>query len=106
MTYIIKWSEKSKNDFIEIVDYLLINWGNYSAKKFKNKVFKSIELILKFPSIYPITEYRKNLRRCIVVKQVSLYYQVKENDKEIYLVRFIDNRRATFKISKSLYEAE
>ena len=104
MEYQVKWSEKSKNDLMKIIDYLIYNWGSNSANKFKNKVFKSIELISKFPSIYSKTEYRENMRRCNVVKQVSLYYQVNEKNKELYLVRFIDNRRDPIKISESLIE--
>ncbi len=106
MSYSIKWSEKSKNDFIEIIDYLIDNWGKNSAKKFKNTAINSIELISKMPAIYPSTEYRKNLRRCIVVKQVSMYFQVNESEKEIIIVRFYDNRRNLDNITESLNDKD
>lgn len=92
MVYKLKWSEKSKDDFIQIIEYLLENWGRNSAKKFKKTVFQTIDIIQKMPMIYPLTEFRENVRRCIVVKQVSMYYQINKDSKEIYIVRFYDNR--------------
>ena len=35
MVYQIKWSEKSKDDFIEIIEYLINNWDKNSAKNLK-----------------------------------------------------------------------
>lgn len=106
MAYKVRWSEKSKDDLILIIDYLLENWGSNSAKKFKKVVFQTIELILKMPTIYPLTEFRENVRQCIVVKQVSLYYQTNEKAKEIYIVRFYDNRRDSDRIPKELKEKQ
>ncbi len=45
------------------------------------------------PKMYPKTEARQNLRRCVVVKQVSMYYLEIGLDKEIIVVRFYDNRK-------------
>jgi len=106
VAYQIKWSEKSKNDFVEIIDYLIDNWGKNSAKKFRNTVLNTIELISKIPTIYPITEYRENVRRCIVVKQISMYYQVNEEENELFIVRFYDNRRDPDKLTGVLTETD
>jgi plasmid stabilization system protein ParE len=106
VAYSIKWSEKSKDDIIEIIDYLIDNWGKNSAKKFKNTVLNSIDLISKMPTLYPLTEYRDNVRRCIVVKQVSMYYQVNEAENEIYIVRFYDNRKDPDKLNEFLNEID
>ena len=106
MAYKVKWSEKSKDDLIQIIDYLIDNWGRNSAKKFKKTVLQTIDLISTIPTIYPLTEYRENVRRCVVVKQVSMYYQINEDAKEIYIVRFYDNRRDPDKIPDELNENE
>jgi plasmid stabilization system protein ParE len=106
VAYQIKWSEKSKNDFVEIIDYLIDNWGKNSAKKFRNTVLSTIKLISKMPAIYPVTEYRENVRRCIVVKQVSMYYQVNETENELFIVRFYDNRRDPDKLTGVLTETD
>lgn len=106
MEYTIKWSEKAKNDYFQIIDYLLENWGKKSAKNFKGTVLHTLAIISKMPTIYPLTEYRENVRRCVVVKQVSMYYLVNETEIEIYVVRFYDNRRNPDKISEVLNEKE
>ncbi len=104
MAYKVKWSERSKDDLIQIIDYLIDNWGRNSAKKFKKTVLQTIDLISKIPTIYPLTEYRENVRRWVVVKQVSVYYQINEDAKEIYIVRFYDNRRDPDKILDEINE--
>ena len=106
MVYSIKWSDKSKNDIIDIINYLLDNWGKNSAKKFKNTVFNTIDIISKMPNLYPLTENREDVRRCIIVKQVSMYYQVNETENEIYIVRFYDNRRDPERLTDFLNEIE
>lgn len=93
MIYKIIWTEKSQTDLIEIIDYLIIEWGNKSAANFKNKVSNELDTISKMPKIYQKSDYNKNLRRCVVVKQISLYYIVADEKQEIIVVRLIDNRK-------------
>jgi len=93
MNFVVNWSLKSKADYFEIIDYLIDNWGRNSAKKFKETLMKSLNLISIMPYIYTETEFRENVRRCIVVKQVSMYYKVIEDKNEILIIRFFDNRR-------------
>jgi len=93
MNFEVNWSLKSKADYFEIIDYLIDNWGRNSAKKFKETLMKSLNLISKMPYIYTETEFRKDVRRSIVVKQVSMYYKVIEEKREIVIIRFFDNRR-------------
>ena len=106
MAHTIKWSEKAKDDYFQIIDYLLDNWGKKSARKFIDTVTHTIELISKMPTIYPLTQYREQVRRCIVAKQVSMYYQVNETDIEIFIVRFYDNRRNPEKLTEILNDSE
>ncbi|MCD4791939.1 MAG: type II toxin-antitoxin system RelE/ParE family toxin [Bacteroidales bacterium] len=102
MSYKINWSATARNDYFTIIDYLLENWGNKSAHNFKNKVDKQLKLISRMPKIFPKTEIRKNLRRCVVVKQVTMYYLEKENSKEIFVTRFYDNRKDPDKLTDAL----
>ena len=89
----ITWTETARNDYFVIVDYLIENWGRKSARSFKSTVSRQLKLISKMPKMYPKTEARQNLRRCVVVKQVSMYYLEIGLDKEIIVVRFYDNRK-------------
>ena len=102
MTYKIIWTVTARNDYVEIVDYLVGVWGEKSTLNFKNLVNKQLKLISKIPKIYPKTQARENVRRCVVVKQVSMYYLEIEPDKEIIIVCFYDNRKNPDKLISAL----
>ena len=92
MNYSVNWSKNAEKDLISIIEYLLENWGKNSASKFNDKLKKQIQLITTFPKIFPKTSFLSNLRKCVVVKQVSLYYLENEESKEIRIIRLLDNR--------------
>ena len=93
MAYKTSWTKTAKTDYFQIMDILLEDWGKKSARNFRDTVTKQINLISKMPKMYPKTEVREDVRRCVISKQVSLYYLVNQNDKEIILLRFYDNRK-------------
>ncbi len=62
----------------------------------------TIDLISKEPTLYALTDFRVGLRRCVVVKQVSLYYQVNNTDIVIYIVRLLDNHQNPDKVQDKL----
>ena len=70
VAYSIRWTQKANSDYLEVIDYLKINWGNRSAEKFIDKVEKQIGLIQEMPNLYPATGFFKGLRRCVLVKQI------------------------------------
>lgn len=106
MAHKITWTDTARSDYYEIVDYLIDNWGRKSARNFKNTVNAKLKLISKMPKMYPKTEARKKVRRCIVVKQVSMYYLEVELDNEIIIVRFYANMKDPDKLSDVLNESD
>ena len=106
MAYRITWTKTARNDYFGIIDYLLGKWGRRPAGNFKTKVSKQIELISRMPKLYAKTEARENIRRCIIVKQVSMYYQETEIDEEIIIVRFYDNRKDSSQLNNVLNESD
>ncbi len=104
MFYKIKWSKASLNDYKEILLYLKNNWGNESAYKFKELVEKNLEIISQFPKIYSLVDYLKSIRKCVLVKQISLYYLEVEVQKEIKIIRLLDNRKNPINIQEELVD--
>jgi plasmid stabilization system protein ParE len=104
--YKITWAGKARDDYFEIVDYLIEKWGKKSALHFKSIVNKQITLISKRPGIYPVTQSRENVRRCIVAKQVSMYYLAEASENEIFIIRFYDNRSNPDGLSDALNESD
>jgi len=87
----IKWTKKAANDFIEAQEYLLSTWGEVSSQKFTKKVFNFLDLLAEFPLIGTVEHRELNIRGFVIVKQLTLFYQVR--DSKIILLRFYDNRQ-------------
>jgi plasmid stabilization system protein ParE len=102
MSYDVKWSEDSLADYQSILEYLNEHWGKSSVIKFQKIVDKEIEIISTMPRMYSFINKLKKLRRCVLVKQVSLYYLELEVEKEVFVVRLLDNRQDPQTIQEEL----
>jgi plasmid stabilization system protein ParE len=86
----IIWSDEAVDDVLENIDYLEKHW----TKKEVNKFSKEIDAILEKLSIGNLTfkpSGYKNTHQVPIVPQITLYYQVQDND--VLLVRFWNNNR-------------
>jgi plasmid stabilization system protein ParE len=104
MSYKIKWTALAKKDYYEILTYLKENFGQAVSEKFSQKVEQELSLISEMPKMFPLSDFIGNLRRAVVVKQVSMYYLEVEVKKEIIIIRLYDNRRNPADISKEILE--
>ena len=102
MSYEVFWLEKAQENFTNTIEYIKENWGNNSANRFKEKVEKQIELISTMPKISPIAFWKRNIRRSVIVKQISLYYIEFEVEQEIVIIRLLDNRMDLSYIAEEL----
>ena len=93
MEYDIVWTKKARDDYFEIIDFLLQEWNEKVAGNFRIKVENYLSLISGMPRLCPETKEVKKLRRCVISKQVSMYYFSDKNKKEIQILRFYDNRK-------------
>ena len=87
----IVWSKRASLKFDQIITYLIDESSEKSAKQFISKVFDFLEILSEFPEIGSVENKEKNIRGFTIVKQVNLYYRIK-NDK-IILIIFFDNRQ-------------
>lgn len=91
----IIWSDDAKLDYENNIEYLLKEWTKESAINFIEEVETILELLKANPKLYPKSDY-KSIRRAVVRKQITLYYQ--EKGSVVYLIRFWN----TFKDPQSL----
>jgi plasmid stabilization system protein ParE len=86
----IIWSDDAVDDVLENIDYLEKHW----TKKEVDTYSEEIDAVLEKLSVGNITfkpsEYR-NTYEVPIVPQITLYYQVQDND--VLLVRFWNNYR-------------
>lgn len=85
------WTTRAVSDLDNIIEYLKMNWSDREIVNFNNKLNKAISLISSRPKIFRSTLRRKNLRRCVLSKQTTIYFQ--EGESALYIVSLFDNRR-------------
>lgn len=91
----IEWSPRSRQDYLKLLDYLADKWGNKTINKFNNRLQSILKLISERPDLYPSSGKKKQVRRCVISKQTSLYYQIKQD--KIELITMFDNRQNPIK---------
>lgn len=96
----ITWSPKAVEDFDKILAYIKQKWGRNETEAFLNKTIRVLNIIEQHPRIFIESSKKKNVRKAIISKQISLFYLVKARKREIILLTFWDNRqnpaRSTF----------
>lgn len=76
----MEWSLKVKTNFIKRLDDYL-------------------QIIKQEPESFPESEKVSGLRRCVITKQISIYYEF--NDKEIRILSFFDTRQDPDKLNEN-----
>ena len=82
------WTMDAMNDYHHNIDFLLERWTPHIAQEFIEQVEDILELIVLFPKMYPLSDY-KNVRKAVIRKQISLFYKI--DGEQILLLRFWNN---------------
>ncbi len=88
------WSKNAEITFEAIVDHVENDFGKIVAKESVAKTNKIILTLAVFPFAFEKSTFKENIRKAIVNKQCSFYYEI--NKTEIQLLYFWDNRREPF----------
>ncbi|MBK0384204.1 hypothetical protein I5M32_14645 [Pedobacter sp. SD-b] len=80
--YAVKWSPKSKISYFSILEYLDEKWTFKELEAFVNRKEETIDHISKNHLLYPYSK-ESDAHKCVVVKQVSLFYRIKDNNIEL-----------------------
>jgi len=83
------WNPLAREDYFQNIDYLLREWTEKEAQTFIDKVSDILFLLNKGNVEFQKTN-RKNIHRCVITKQISLFYQIRD-DKTVVLLRFWNN---------------
>jgi plasmid stabilization system protein ParE len=87
----IIWSFLAENDFAKILDYLEKNWEKKVAAHFIDLTENIINQIALNPKQFPISYKRKNVRKCVLIKQNTLYYR--DTRSKVEILRIYDSRQ-------------
>ena len=90
MDYKIFWTDESIRNLESIISYLETEWTEKELNKFKSKLSTQIELISKNPQIFPVSQYQNRLRKAVLSKHTTIYYEIKNN--QIFIAYLFSNR--------------
>ena len=94
-TYQVIWSPKARITYYGILEYLIENWTFKELETFIDRTEEVISHIHNNHLLYPYS-IESDTHKCVVVKQVSLFYRVKTT--YIELLVFWDNRQDPAKL--------
>ena len=87
----VRFTEEAEKDLQDIVTYLEEVWNEKVVDDFISEIDEQIDRIAEMPYLFPKTEKRENVRKCLINKRVALFYKVTENI--IFLLAFRSTRR-------------
>ncbi len=90
MSYAVRYSTRAYLEYEEILDYVFKKFGADIALKVDQHFEEVIDNIAINPLLYPLSEKKTNLRRCVISPQTTLYYRF--NGEYIELASFRGNR--------------
>jgi len=93
----IIWSPAAESDLESILTFLEVKWSSRIVSRFLNKLDDCINLISEDHKLFPFINKDLEIRKCVVSKQNTLYYRMK--DDKIELVRLFDTRQDPEKLN-------
>lgn len=87
----LHWSEEAASNLESILEYLDQNWSAKEIANFKQNLGLQLDLIVKNPFMFPISIHIPRLRKAVLSKQTTIFYEVK--GKAIYLAYLHVNRK-------------
>jgi len=87
----IVWTKRADKSFDKIIVYLEIKWNTRVVKSFVKKTYDLLDILIEFPEIGSIENEEKNIRGFTLIKQVNVFYKIKED--ELIILNFFTNRQ-------------
>ena len=96
----IRISQIAERKLELLFEYLLEEWSYKVKSEFVKKLDKNIQIIKEQPESFPKSEKQDGLRKCVITKQTTLFYEF--NEKEVHILTFFDTRQDPKKLKKDL----
>lgn len=84
------WSDEAINNLEKLIFYLESNWDKKVIQRFFHRLENIIETLSLYPGAYRLVIKSKGIRKAVITKQVSIFYQKKNS--EIEIITLLDNR--------------
>lgn len=88
----IGWSPEAEASFSAIINYLKEEWSEKEIRNFVTKANTIIKRISHNPKIF-IAFGEDEVRKAVITRQSSLFYLIDNQNDQITLLTFWDNRK-------------
>ena len=92
MAVTVIWSRQATEDFKYVLAYLRENWSDELAETFADSTYKKITLLETMPEMGIASGNYDNVRRILLSRYNSLYYQYQPGSAILFLLNIFDNR--------------
>lgn len=89
----IEWTLEAEQNLNAIFDYLEATWTAREIMAFAKKLEANLQLIAKYPTMFPYYDEAKTARRCVLSPQTTIYYQDIPDKNKVVIITLFDNRR-------------
>ena len=96
MVHKISFSPEANTRLSQIVNYIQTEWSTEAANTFLLILDDKISNFKLFPYSSPSFYNKKEIRKCVITKQITLYYRIQ--DAEIEVITLFDSRQDTDKL--------
>ena len=93
--YKILWTDFALQEFKKTISYLEENWTPTEIQNLAIKIEEILSLISQNPNLFQVSEFKKEIRRVVILSHNTMYYRV--NNNQIEIISFYSNRQKTKK---------
>jgi len=89
----IEWTSEAERNLKIIFDYLERTWSEREISNFANKLESCLQHISNNPATFPYYDKEKNVRRCVLSLQTTIYYREILFENRVVIITMFDNRQ-------------
>ncbi|RUA33820.1 MAG: type II toxin-antitoxin system RelE/ParE family toxin [Bacteroidetes bacterium] len=86
MDYNLRWTEESVRNLDEIIKDIRKKWSEKEVDNFRSMLKSKIEFILNNPFLYQASDYFPKMRKAVLNKKTTIFYQV---DKDSIIIAYL-----------------
>jgi plasmid stabilization system protein ParE len=92
MAVTIIWTKQALDDLQAVLWHLRENWSDDLAAAFSDSAYRKVELLENAPELGIASINYNNVRRMLLSRYNSLYYQYEPGSSILFILNIFDNR--------------
>jgi len=84
--YEVVWASHALSELAATLNYLESQWSHNDIAQFARAIDPTVDLISRYPLMYPESEHKKGVRKAVVDGNNALYYRIQGAQVQILSV--------------------